>query len=178
MKRKPYPPGQSGIKRRSRFPEGPDFKKQLMEKQRFRFQYNVSESQMKQYFKEASKQTGNTVDNIVQLLESRLDAVMYRSGFAPSIFASRQFTSHGHFLVNGKDMNIPSYRMRENDVLMIRPKSRNLAIFSDIKAPSTTVPYLLVEVDKMKVTFLHFPLREDVPIIRDVPLVIEYFSRF
>lgn len=124
MDRKPYPPGQHGpIKRRAKLS---DYGRQLLEKQRLRLQYNVHERQMRNYFREASRLAGNTGDNLIQLLESRLDALVYRAGFAPTIYAARQYVRHGHIEVNGKKVDIPSYRVKPNDVIQVREKVASL----------------------------------------------------
>jgi ribosomal protein S4 len=116
MEKKPYGPGLHGPNQ-SRFKSKMSvYKTQLFEKQKIRFQYNISERQMRNYYIKASTQHGNTGDNLIHLLECRLDAVTLRSGFAPTIYAARQAVGHGHILVNGKKVNIPSYQVKPNDV--------------------------------------------------------------
>lgn len=127
--RKPYPPGQHGPNKRRE--KQSDYGKQLMEKQRLRLQFNISEKQMVNYYKKATKITGNTADILVRLLEQRLDNIVYRSGFASSIYASRQFVSHGHILVNGKKVDIASYYVKPGDVISIKEKSRKMEVFQN-----------------------------------------------
>jgi len=125
--KKPYPPGQHGAtKRRAK---QSDYGKQLLEKQRLRLQYNITEKQMSNTYARAAKLTGNTADLLVQLLEVRLDALLFRSGLARSLYASRQYIVHGHVLVNGKRVTVPSYRMKVNDKFEIKEKSRKLECF-------------------------------------------------
>ncbi|MCS6999747.1 MAG: 30S ribosomal protein S4 [Bacteroidota bacterium] len=175
MDRKPYPPGQHGpLKRRGKLS---DYGRQLLEKQRLRLQYNVHERQMRNYFAEASRMAGNTGDNLIQLLESRLDALVYRAGFAPTIYAARQYVRHGHIEVNGKRVDIPSYRVKPNDVIQVREKSRKLECFQNAIRTAQPVPYLEVSKADLSAKYLYLPPREEVPVVCEVPLVVEYYSR-
>lgn len=177
MDRKPFPPGQHG--RSQQFARGrmSDYKRQLLEKQRLRAQYNISERQMRNYFRKAERAVGNTADLLIQLLESRLDAVVYRGGLAPTIYAARQFVSHGHILVNGKRVNIPSYQVKVGDVVSVRQKSRQLPVIVDAIDSAVPPSYLELSPDDMSVKFLYLPNREEVPVIAEVSLVIEFYSR-
>jgi small subunit ribosomal protein S4 len=173
--RKPYPPGQHGAsKKRSK---QSDYGRQLLEKQRLRLQYNVSEKQMRNYYKEAAHEVGNTGDIFVQLLEARLDAVVYRAGFARSMYAARQYVNHGHILVNGKKANIPCFRIKANDVVMVREKSRKMECLQDAMRNAAPPPYLELSKADFSVKFLYVPPKEEVPVICEVPLVVEYYSR-
>ncbi len=173
--KKPYPPGQHGAtKRRTK---QSDYGRQLMEKQRLRFQYNVSESQMRNYYKKATRLTGNTADLLVQLLETRLDALVLRAGFARTIYASRQYVSHGHVLVNGKRVDIPSYQIKPNDVIVIKEKSRKLECFQEAIRSSAAPQYLEVGKADFSAKLLSIPAREDIPAICEIALVVEYYSR-
>jgi len=175
MDRKPYPPGQHGsAKRRAKLS---DYGRQLLEKQRLRLQYNVHERQMRNYYQEASRMAGNTGDNLVALLESRLDALVYRAGFAPSIYAARQYVRHGHIEVNGRKVDIPSYRVKPNDVIQVREKSRKLECFMNAVRTAQPVPYLEVSKADFSAKYLYLPPREEVPVICEVPLVVEYYAR-
>jgi small subunit ribosomal protein S4 len=175
MDRKPYPPGQHGsAKRRAKLS---DYGRQLLEKQRLRLQYNVHERQMRNYYQEASRMAGNTGDNLVALLESRLDALVYRAGFAPSIYAARQYVRHGHIEVNGRKVDIPSYRVKPNDIIQVREKSRKLECFMNAVRTAQPVPYLEVSKADFSAKYLYLPPREEVPVICEVPLVVEYYAR-
>lgn len=173
--RKPYPPGQHGpTKRRAK---QSDYGRQLLEKQRLRLQYNVSEKQMRNYYKKASHFTGNTGDILMQLLETRLDSLVHRSGLAKTMYAARQFVSHGHILVNGRRVNVSSYRVDVNDVISIKPKSRKMECFQDAIRGASTVPYLELSKADFSATLLHIPTREEIPAICEISLVVEYYSR-
>lgn len=173
--KKNYTPGQHGPSRR-RFKQS-DYGKQLLEKQRLRLQYNISEKQMSNYYKKAAKLVGNTGDLLVQLIESRLDAFVYRAGFAPTIYASRQYVSHGHIEVNGRRVNIPSYSLKPNDVVSIREKSRKLIGVQEAIRNAGAPPYIELSKADFSATYLNIPEKDDIPIICDVPLVVEYYSR-
>lgn len=175
LERKPNPPGQHGAaKRRSK---QSDYGKQLLEKQRLRLQYNIHERQMVRYMDKANRTLGNTGELLVQLLESRLDTVVYRAGLARSMYASRQYVTHGHLLVNGKPVNIPSYQVKVNDTISVREKSKKHQFFQDAIRASAPPPYLEVSKSNLTVKLLYLPTRDEVPVVCEVPLVIEYYSR-
>ena len=174
MEKKPYPPGMHGMKRRRRMS---NYGRQLLEKQRLRYQYNLSERQLRNYFKQANQKKGVTGDNLIQILESRLDAVILRAGFARSIFAARQYVSHGHILVNGKRVNIPSYLVREGDVVEIKEKSRKLRCFNEVRGTVSVPSYLTIDESGYAVTIGSIPSRDDVPVICELQLVVEFYSR-
>lgn len=176
LESKPYPPGQHGPGRRPNTKMS-DYKRQLLEKQRVRAQYNISEKQMLNYYKKATRKTGNTSDNLVHLLETRLDAVVVRGGLARSIYAARQYVGHGHILVNGRRVNIPSYSVRPGDVIQVREKSRKLPCFQEAVKSSTPPAYLNLSKPDMSVTLEELPPREEIPIIGELSLVIEFYSR-
>jgi len=173
--KKPYPPGQHGAaKRRAK---QSDYGKQLLEKQRLRLQYNISEKQMSNYYAQAVRITGNTGEIFMQLLEQRLDAVIYRSGFAPSIYAARQYVGHGHILVNGKKVNVASYRVKVGDIVSIKEKSRKLDCFQDAVRGASPTEYLELSKTDFSVKYMHIPTREEIPVECEIPLVVEYYSR-
>jgi small subunit ribosomal protein S4 len=175
MERKPNPPGQHGsAKRRGKLSV---YGQQLFEKQKLRLQYNIHERQMTNYFKKASRLTGNTGDILLQMLESRLDAIIFRSGLARSMASARQFVSHGHFLVNGKPVNIASYPVQPNDVIAVREKSRKLEAFQESIRNAVPPAYLSLSKADFSVKYLYLPPREEVPVVCEVPLVIEFYSR-
>ncbi len=173
--KKPYPPGQHGnIRRKVRLS---DFGRQLLEKQRLRLQYNISERQMINYYKKASKYVGNTADLLVQLLETRLDAIVYKAGFAPTIWAARQYISHGHILVNGKKVDIPSYQLKVNDVVTVKEKSRRLEAIQNAIRSSAPPAYLDVSKAEFSAKLLYIPSREEIITQCEIPLIVEYYSR-
>ena len=166
-------PGQHGMKRRRR---PSNYGRQLLEKQRLRYQYNVSEKQLRNYFKKAARQKGVTGENLVRILESRLDASVLRAGFAPTIYAARQVVGHGHIKVNGRKVDVPSYRVRVGDEVEIKDKSKKLRIFNESRGAS--VPgYISVDSSGYKAEITAVPNREEVPVVCEVPLVVEFYSR-
>jgi small subunit ribosomal protein S4 len=175
---KENPPGQHGARRR----KPSDFGTQLMAKQKLKGYYgNISEKQFRKLYDEAARRRGDTSENLIELLERRLDAVIYRMKFVPTPFAARQFISHGHILVNGRRLNVPSYRVRDNDVIQIRQKSRDMALVLEAaQSGERDVPeYLTVDHKDMKGTFLRAPKLADVPypVQMEPNLVIEFYSR-
>ncbi len=173
--KKPYPPGQHGAtKKRAKMS---DYGRQLLEKQRLRLQFNISEKQMRNFYKKAAQMTGNTGDLLVLLMESRLDAMVYRAGFAATIYAARQYVGHGHILVNGKKVDIPSYQVKHNDVVSVKETSRKLDCFQDSIRNAGTPPYLALSKADFTVKYLYLPPREEIPVICEIPLVVEFYSR-
>ena len=174
MQKRPFPPGQHGQRRRRRPSE---YALQLLEKQRLRFQYNVSESQMRRAYEKASRMPGSTGDNLVQLLETRLDALVLRAGLAPTIYAARQAVTHGHITVNGGKATIPSMRLKPGDVIAIRERSRRSPLFSDVEIERDAVPYLAADPTAGTVRLDRLPSREEIPVICAEHLVVEHSSR-
>ena len=173
-----YPPGQHGQRRR----KVSDFGTQLMAKQKLKGYYgNIGERQFRRIYEEATRLRGDTVENLIGLLERRLDAVIYRMKFVPTVFAARQFVSHGHVNVNGKRVNIPSYQVKEGDVIEVREKAKNFAVVLEaIESPERETPeYMEVDARALKGTFVRQPKLADVPYpVRMEPhLVVEFYSR-
>jgi len=173
-----YGPGQHGQRRR----KPSDYGIQLMAKQKLKGYYgNIGEKQFRKYYAEAVRRRGDTGENLVGILESRLDAVIYRMKFVPTVFAARQFVSHGHVKVNGKRVTIPSYLVREGDVVEVKEKSRELPmVLEAVQSAERDLPdYMEVDHSAMKGTFLRLPKLEDVPypVQMEPNLVIEYYSR-
>ncbi|MEM9234436.1 MAG: 30S ribosomal protein S4, partial [Pseudomonadota bacterium] len=137
--RREYKPGMHGQRRAGKLS---DFGLQLMAKQKLKGYYgNITEKQFRRVYEEAAKRKGNTAENMIGLLESRLDAVVYRAKFVPTVFAARQFVNHGHIMVNGVRTNIPSYRLRVGDVVEIREKSKNMALVLEaLQLPERDIP--------------------------------------
>jgi small subunit ribosomal protein S4 len=174
MEKKIYPPGEHG----RRFNKNESvYKIQLREKQRLRSQYNVHEAQMRNYYHKAKKMTGNTGENLVQLMESRLDALVLRGGLAVTIYAARQYVNHGHILVNGRKVDIPSYRVMPGDVISVKEKSRQLGMFKDALEQALPPEYLSTSAGEMTITYNRLPKRTEVPIICDMATVIEFYTR-
>ena len=178
MERKPHPPGEHGA-RRQRAAKVSDYKRQLMEKQRLRHQYNLDEKQLRTQIRKASRKQGDPTDNIIQALETRLDAMVFRAGLAKTIFAARQYVNHRHILLNGKWVSRPSHRVRVGDVVSVRPKSRKLPCFvsaaEEMVGPAP--PYLERSREEMSAKLTHLPEREEVPVSCLIGHVIEYYSR-
>ena len=178
VNRRDYPPGQHGQRRR----KVSDFGTQLAAKQKLKGYYgNITERQFRRVYAEAVRRRGDTSENLIGLLERRLDAVVYRLKFVPTVFASRQLVSHGHVLVNGRRVTIASYQVREGDVVEVREKSREMGLVLEaLESNERDVPdYLEIDVPKRRGTFLRTPKLADVPYpVRMEPnLVIEYYSR-
>lgn len=177
MERHPYPPGQHGQARR-RKPS--DYAVRLREKQKLRLYYNLGEKQFKNLFDEAARQEGATGAVFLQLLESRLDNVVYRLGIAHTRRQGRQFVSHGHISVNGKVIDIPSYRVNPGDEIAVASKSKdNAHIKGNVEARrrGKMLPWLEFDADNLKGKFVNRPAREDLVVPVNELQVIEYYSR-
>lgn len=176
---KNFPPGQHGL---TGHRKATDYGTQLKAKQKLKGYYgNVSERQMVAYYKEALRRKGDSSENLVGLLESRLDSVVYRMNFVPTVFAARQFVNHKHIKVNGKTVNIPSYQVKEGDVIEVREKSKQLAIVLEAqKGLERSVPeYMEVDGKGLKGKFIRTPKIAEVPypIVMEPNLVVEFYSR-
>ena len=159
-----------------------DYGIQLSAKQKLKGYYgNIGERQFRRYYQEANRMRGDTGQNLVGLLERRLDAVIYRANFVPTIFAARQFVNHKHVLVNGKAVNIPSYQVKEGDVIEIKEKSRTLpVVVQATQTPEREVPgYIESDTKEMKATFLRVPQLDEIPyaVQMEPNLVVEFYSR-
>ena len=177
LNRKPYAPGQHGQSRRSKLS---NYGVQLQEKQKIKFMYGLLEKQFRLTFEKAEKMKGETGTNMLQLLESRLDNVVYRLGFAPSRPSGRQMVSHKHFLVNNKVVNIPSYILKPGDVIEVRKKSKKMDIILDamrrIKG-DMDLPWLGLDKAKMRGTFVAVPDRDEMQLTVNEQLVVELYSK-
>ena len=174
-----YGPGQHGQRRKGKMS---DFGTQLRAKQKLKGYYgNISEKQFRKYYQEAIRMKGDSGDNMVGLLERRLDAVVYRAKFAPTPFAARQFVNHGHVKVNGKRVNIASYQVRPGDLIEVKDASKQLLILLEaVGLAERDVPdYYEVDHTKMTAKMTRIPLPTDVPyaVVMEPNLVIEYYSR-
>ena len=173
-----YGPGQHGQRRR----KPSDFGTQLQAKQKLRCYYgNITEKQFQRYHEQAANVKGDTGENLVGLLERRIDAVVYRMKFVPTVFAARQFVSHGHVSVNGRRVTIPSYLVSEGDAVTIKEKSREMPlVLAAVDSAEREVPdYMDVNHDRMEGTFVRTPKLADVPYPAQMEpnLVVEYYSR-
>ena len=179
VNRREYGPGQHGQRRKGKMS---DFGLQLRAKQKLKGYYgDLTEKQFKRIFAEAQRVRGDTGENLIGLLERRLDAVVYRAKFVATIFAARQFVNHGHVTVNGQRVNIPSYRVKEGDVIAVRDKSKQLAsVLEASQLSERDVPdYLEVDHNKMTATYGRVPGLADVPyaVQMEPNLVIEYYAQ-
>lgn len=176
--RREYKPGMHGQRRAGKLS---DFGLQLMAKQKLKGYYgNITEKQFRKVYEEAARRKGNTAENMIGLLESRLDAVVYRAKFVPTVFAARQFVNHGHVMVNGVRTNIPSYRLKVGDVVEIRDRSKNMALVLEaLQLPERDIPdYVDVDPKKMTASLVRVPEFADVPYAANMEpnLVVEYYA--
>ena len=175
---RPYGPGQHGQRRKGKLS---DFGMQLMAKQKLKGYYgNITEKQFTRIYAEAQRRRGNTAELLIGLLESRLDAVVYRAKFVPTVFAARQFVNHGHVKVNGRKVNIPSYMCKPGDVIEVRDRSRSMALVLEaLQSPERDVPdYIDLEPMSMKATYARVPEFAEVPypVKMEPNLVVEFYS--
>ena len=177
LNRKPYGPGQHGQTRRRKLS---NYAVQLREKQKIKFMYGLLEKQFRNTFKKAEKLKGETGTNMLQLLERRLDSIVYRLCFAPTRPAARQLVSHKHFLVNGKPVNIPSYLVKPGDIIGVKEKSKKMDIVLDamrrIKG-DIELPWLELDKAKMSGTFIAVPDRDQMNLNVKEQLVVELYSK-
>ena len=179
VNRRDYGPGQHGQRRRAKLS---DFGLQLRAKQKLKGYYgDITEKQFRRTFAEAERQKGDTGENLVGLMERRLDAIVYRAKFTPTVFSARQFVNHGHVLVNGKRVNIPSFRICEGDIVQVREKSRQIVmVLEAIDLHERDVPdYLEVDYSQMTARFLRTPSLADIPYptIMEPNLVVEFYAK-
>jgi small subunit ribosomal protein S4 len=173
---RPYPPGEHGRNR----PKDSEFLLQVREKQKAKRIYGILEKQFHSYYEEATRTRGKTGEAMLQILETRLDNVMYRAGFGKSRDMARQLVRHGHVLVNGRKVDIPSYRVGENDIVEVAEKSRELTPFivARAEAGERTVPaWLEVIPDKMRILVHALPVRAQIDTLVQEQLIVEYYSK-
>ena len=178
INRRDYKPGMHGQRRAGKVS---DFGQQLMAKQKLKGYYgNISEKHFERLYTVADRAKGNTAENLIGLLESRLDAIVYRAKFVPTVFAARQFVNHGHVKVNGVRTNIPSYRLKPGDVVEIREKSKNMALVLEaLQLAERDIPdYVDVDPKKMTATYIRVPEFAEVPYAATMEpnLVVEYYA--
>jgi small subunit ribosomal protein S4 len=171
-----YPPGQHGVSRRTKISE---YGVQLREKQKIKRVYGLLETQFRNYFEKAVKQKGKTGENLIRILERRLDNVVYRIGFSSSRKQARQLIKHGHILVNNKPVDIPSFLVKEGDLIHIKEKSKKLdLIHNSIKrVKDNTYNWITVDKATLTGTFVQIPERNEIPLEANEQLVVELYSK-
>ncbi|WP_044894488.1 30S ribosomal protein S4 [Bacillus alveayuensis] len=175
LQKRPYPPGQHGPGQRKKLSE---YGLQLQEKQKLRHMYGVNERQFRKTFEEAGKMAGKHGENFMILLESRLDNLVYRLGFARTRRQARQLVNHGHILVDGNRVDIPSYRVKPGQTISVREKSRNLQVIKEALEANNFVPdYLTLDADKLEGTYTRLPERSELPAEINEALIVEFYSR-
>lgn len=178
LEKRAYPPGEHGKEKQFRSGRRSDYGLQLDEKQKLAFVYNVRERQIRNYYKRAAKMPGRTGENLLILLETRLDNIVYRVGFGATIWAARQIVNHGHINVNGERVNLPSYVVRPGDVISVREKmQKNVHIEEWVASGSINLPYLTVDRDNLSATLIRNPEQKEIPVTMNIQLVVEYYNR-
>lgn len=173
-----YPPGDHGREKTFRSGRRSNFGMQLDEKQKLAYIYNIRERQMRNYYKKADQMPGQTGENLLGLLETRLDNMVYKAGFAATIWAARQIVVHGHINVDGNRVDLPSYQLQPGQVISIREKmKKNVHILEWIEQNAYFPPYLSVDKEKLEATLLHQPEGKEVQTPVDVQLVVEFYNR-
>jgi small subunit ribosomal protein S4 len=177
IERRTYAPGQHGQTMRYKVS---NYGRQLREKQKVRRVYGILEQQFRNYFDKAEKRVGVTGEQLLQLLECRLDNIVYRLGFAPSRKAARQLVRHRHFVVNAKIVDVPSFQIRPHDVIKVRDKSKNLdVIHSALKefSQAEQIPWLRLNKAALEGELLEYPKRQDIPLTANEQLIVELYSK-
>lgn len=176
LDRKPYPPGHHGANKRRR--KESEYGLQLAEKQKAKYTYGILERQFRNTFKKASAKKGKTGEILLQLIEARLDNVVFRLGIAPTRRAARQFVNHKHITVNGSVVNIPSYEVKTGDLVGVREKSKSLeAIVDSLASRANKYPWLEWDEEKMIGKFINYPTREEIPENIKEQLIVELYSK-
>lgn len=175
LARRPYGPGQHGNDRKGKLS---DYGTQLKEKQKVRFMYGLNEKQFKKTFKEAEKMKGIHGTNFLRLLESRLDNLVYRTGFASTRRGARQLVNHGHVTVNGKKVNIPSYRVKVGDVISLKEDDKNLKVVTEsLSKISKRVEFISYDENKMETTYVRLPERNELNADINEALIVEFYNK-
>ncbi|WP_433377603.1 30S ribosomal protein S4 [Actinoplanes sp. CA-142083] len=177
FEKRPFPPGVHGRSRR----KASDYQVRLLEKQRLRHQYNISEAQMRKAYEDAHRAEGKTGENMVSLLERRLDATVVRAGLARTIYQARQLVVHGHFTVDGRKVDRPSYRLKPGQIVEVRESSRQKPPFqiaaTGAHLDGPTAPYLSTALEELRITVLRVPERKEIRVQCDEQLVVEFYAR-
>jgi small subunit ribosomal protein S4 len=178
LEKRPYPPGDHGKEKQYRSGRRSDYGLQLSEKQKLSFIYNIRETQLRRYFQKARRLPGATGENLLILLERRLDNVVYRAGFAATIWAARQIVKHGHITVNGQRLDLPSYQVRAGETIAVSEKMRkNVHVVEALDGTAYNLPYLMVDRDGVSARFTAVPTREEIPTPIEESLVVEFYTR-
>ena len=177
FERRNYPPGQHGLARKRK--KSSEYGMQLREKQKVKYTYGVLERQFRNTYEKASKMKGVKGENLIILLESRLDNIVYRMGLAPTRPAARQLVSHAHITLNGEVCNIPSAQVRPGDIIAVRERSKSLEVIQDALASSATRKYSWIEFDQSKLSgkYMNYPVREEIPENINEQLIVELYSK-
>lgn len=174
LNKRPYPPGQHGLKRT----KSSEYGSLLQEKQKLRHCYSVTERQFQKYFTKANKIKGPTGEVLIQLLETRLDNLVYRMGFAPTLQMARQLVTHGHILVDNKSIDIPSYAVKPGVEITLKEKARKIeTVKASLKNTPQVLDYLSVSKEEFKGKLKEMPQRQQIPVIVNDRLIVEYYSR-
>jgi small subunit ribosomal protein S4 len=179
LEKRSYPPGEHGKEKQFKSGRRSDYGAQLDAKQKLSFIYNIRETQLRRYFRRATRMQGRTGGNLLALLETRLDNMVYRAGFAATIWAARQMVNHGHILVNGQRLNLPSYAVQPGDSLSVIEKMRqNVHVTEALESAGSTPPYMQLDRNKFEATLLRVPEQEEIPVqMVDIQLVVEFYNR-
>ena len=177
FERRNYPPGQHGLARKRK--KSSEYGMPLREKQKVKYTYGVLERQFRNTYEKASKMKGVKGENLIILLESRLDNIVYRMGLAPTRPAARQLVSHAHITLNGEVCNIPSAQVRPGDIIAVRERSKSLEVIQDALASSATRKYSWIEFDQSKLSgkYMNYPVREEIPENINEQLIVELYSK-
>lgn len=173
--KRPYAPGQHGPTKRTKRSE---YGTQLLEKQKLRYVYGVLEKQFSRYYEEAARRKGITGENLMNILETRLDNLVYRAGFVRTLPAARQLVTHGHITVNGNRVNIPSFTVRVGDVIGVTAKTREVpTVKENVENRVASVPYLAFDENAWTATLTRTPARDEIPVDINETLIVEFYSR-
>lgn len=178
LEKRGYPPGDHGKEKSFRSGRRSDYGLQLNEKQKLAFMYNIRETQMRRYFLRARRQPGNTGENMLRLLERRLDNLVYRAGFAATIWAARQLVVHGHITINGEKVDLPSFQVNPGMVIGVAEKMRrNPHVVESLEGGSYNLSYLSVDKNAMQAIFNALPRRDEIPTPVTEQLIVEFYNR-
>ncbi|MDZ4770063.1 MAG: 30S ribosomal protein S4 [Chloroflexota bacterium] len=178
LEKRPYPPGDHGKEKSYRSGRRSDYGVQLFEKQKLSFIYNIRETQMRRYFKRALRMPGNTGSNLLILLERRLDNLVYRSGFAPTIFAARQFVTHGHIMVDGGRVDLPSFQVSPGMVISVaEPMRKNPHVLDAMESIANNLDYISIDRTAFSSSLSRLPDRTELPLPINESLIVEYYNR-
>ncbi len=178
LEKRGYPPGEHGKEKAFRSGRRSDFGLQLNEKQKLSFIYNVRESQLRRYFNRARRMPGNTGSNLLQLLERRLDNMVYRAGFAATIWAARQLVKHRHVTVDGERVDLPSFELKPGMTIAVSERMRkNVHVIEAMESTAHNLAYLLVDQDNLSARFSHIPERGDIPVPVQESFIVEFYNR-